>query len=82
MCFADDEVEQFFQVRIGFVPAENRGPRETFATLRKDLGKKAMANGGWFVAEGKRSIATQLREPEFQSIFGPLQGRDKWRASS
>ena len=38
MCFADDEVEQFFQVRIGFVPAENRGPRETFATLRKDLG--------------------------------------------
>ena len=45
MCFADDEVEQFFQVSIGFVPAENRGPRETFATLRKDLGKKAMANG-------------------------------------
>jgi transcriptional regulator with XRE-family HTH domain len=38
MCFADDEVEQFFQVRIGFVPAENRGPRQTFATLRRDLG--------------------------------------------
>ena len=38
MCFADDEVEQFFQVRIGSVSAENRGPREIFATLRKDLG--------------------------------------------
>jgi transcriptional regulator with XRE-family HTH domain len=37
LCFADDEVEQFFQVHIGFAPPENRAPRETLATLRKDL---------------------------------------------
>jgi len=37
MCFADDEVEQFFQVRIGRITPENRGLHETVATLRKDL---------------------------------------------
>jgi transcriptional regulator with XRE-family HTH domain len=37
MCFADEEVEQFFQDHTGFALPGKRNSRETLGTLRKDL---------------------------------------------
>jgi transcriptional regulator with XRE-family HTH domain len=37
MCFAGEEVEHFFQRRIGSVALESHGSHETLTTLRKDL---------------------------------------------